>query len=79
MLFENEGSLYELGYELMGSEIPPVLTTSRCRDAEHDNLGIVNLHSPILGHLASVLFALPLVEAFEDLGGRMIGGVNGGN
>jgi integrase/recombinase XerC len=44
LLFENEGSLYELGYELMGSEIPPVLTTGRCRDAEHDNLGIVNLH-----------------------------------
>ncbi len=26
----------------MGSEIPPVLTTGRCRDAERDNLGIVN-------------------------------------
>lgn len=44
LLFENEGSLYELGYELMGSEIPPVLTTGRCRDVERDNLGIVKLH-----------------------------------
>ncbi len=35
---------------------------------------ICDLHSPILGHLASVLFALPLVEAFEDLGGRMLRG-----